>query len=274
MLCFVFAALVVLLDQFIKRWVLLTLPLHESASLIPGIIGLTHVQNSGAAFGILSNQRWLLTAIAFFAILLLIAILLRYDEGFWGTLGLSAVLGGAIGNLVDRLAYGHVIDIFDFQFTNFAIFNIADIFITLGCFTFIVYYIMSMVKQPKPVQAVAQSAAAEYKAPEPQPPVKDEIGLYDFQYGEDKDDAASSEEDSDADAAYASRYRASQYLPRGDGASGSLSDDRDDGDFPSDIASALDVLRELEIELAELEIDKDIEDLLREYGFEDDDPEF
>ena len=146
MLCFVFSALVVLLDQFFKRWVVLTIPLNDKADLIPGVVGLTHVQNSGAAFSILADQRWILVGISFIACILLITILLRYNEGFWGTLGLSALLGGAAGNLIDRLFNGYVVDMFEPLFMDFAIFNIADIFITLGGITFCLFFIITSIK--------------------------------------------------------------------------------------------------------------------------------
>jgi len=152
MLCFVFAALVVLLDQFFKRWIVRTLEVFEQAELIPGIIGLTHIQNTGAAFSILEDKRWLLAGIAFAASIVLVFILLRYTEGFWGTLGLSAVLGGAVGNLVDRIIHGHVIDMFKFEvgfLKNFAIFNVADIFITLGFTTFCIHFIITSFKAGK-----------------------------------------------------------------------------------------------------------------------------
>ena len=146
MLCFVFSALVVLLDQFFKRWIVLTLAINEEIDLIPGIMKLTHVNNSGASFSILEDQRWLLVGISFVACVLLIFILLRYNEGFWGTLGLSALLGGAAGNLFDRLLHGYVVDMFKPVFINFAIFNIADIFITLGGITFCVFFIISSIR--------------------------------------------------------------------------------------------------------------------------------
>ena len=149
MLCFVFAALVVLLDQFFKRWIVRSLELFESMELIPGVIGLTHIQNTGAAFSILADQRWLLAGISFVASIILVFILLRYTEGFWGTLGLSAVLGGAVGNLIDRVFHGYVVDMFRFEFINFAIFNIADIFITLGFATFCIHFIVASIRTAK-----------------------------------------------------------------------------------------------------------------------------
>ena len=146
MLCFVFAALVVLLDQFFKRWIMITLSSGGENVIISGIISLVYVENTGAAFSILANQRWLLAGIAVAAAIILVFILLRYTEGFWGTLGLAAVLGGTVGNLTDRLFRGYVIDMFRTLFMNFAIFNIADIFITLGFLTFCLHFITSSIR--------------------------------------------------------------------------------------------------------------------------------
>ena len=152
MLVFVFSGLVVLLDQFFKRWIVLTMEMGEQMDLIPGVIGLMRWQNPGAAFGILAGHRWLLAGIAFVACIILVCILLRYTEGFWGTLGLGAVLGGAVGNLVDRVwpgGDGYVVDMFQTLFISFPIFNIADIFITLGFITFCVHFIITSVKQAR-----------------------------------------------------------------------------------------------------------------------------
>jgi len=146
MLCFVFAALVVLLDQFMKRWVVRVLELGEAMDMIPGVIGLIHIQNTGAAFSLFADQRWILAGVSFIASIVLIFILLRYTEGFWGTLGLSAVLGGAVGNLVDRVIHGYVVDMFRFEFIDFAIFNVADVFITTGFLTFCIHFVASSIK--------------------------------------------------------------------------------------------------------------------------------
>jgi len=146
MLSFLFAVLAVLLDQFFKHWIALTLVGGGEKIVIPGILNLIYVQNSGAAFSILPNSRWLLVGISFVAMIVLIMILLRYNEGFWGTLGLAAVLGGTVGNLLDRAFNGYVVDMFRVTFMNFAIFNVADIFITLGALTFCIYFIVSSFK--------------------------------------------------------------------------------------------------------------------------------
>ena len=175
MLCFVFAALVVLLDQFFKRWVVITLYSGGEKVIIPGILNLIYVENSGAAFSILPNQRWLLAGVVFVIVLILITILLRYNEGFWGTLGLASVLGGAVGNLIDRVFHGFVVDMFKTTFMDFAIFNIADIFITLGGLTFCVFFIISS----------ARSVGLKEDAPEQEPEqeeeyIEEQYGVNDF----------------------------------------------------------------------------------------------
>ena len=262
MLCFIFAVLIVLLDQFIKRWILLTLALHESMELIPGVVGLTHVENTGAAFSILENQRWLLIGIAVVAALLLIAILLRYNDGFWSTLGLAAVLGGTLGNLADRVLLGYVVDIFELQFMNFAIFNIADIFITLGGITFLIHFIVSSLRPAKSEEMDSQDTFEEYE-PQERPQMEDEIGLYDFQYGEDIQDREPYEFDG---------YPDSDLTP---GLNSGLDPGLRSGEHPDDLMAALDALddlSDLNLELldgSELE-EFNLDDLLREYGFEDD----
>ena len=142
MLSFVFSALAVVIDQLFKRFITLALGAGgEEIVLIPGVIGLTYVHNYGAAFGIFSSMRWPLVAVKIVVCVLLVMIMLRYNGGFWGFLGFAAVLGGGIGNLIDRLFLGYVVDMFELYFVNFAIFNIADIFIVLGGITFCVYHI-------------------------------------------------------------------------------------------------------------------------------------
>jgi len=281
MLCFVFAALVVLLDQFIKRWVVLTLPLSDKTVLIPGIIGLTHVENRGASFGMLSDSPWVLVGVACLAVLLLAAILLRYNDGFWGTLGLAAVLGGAVGNLIDRLqlvehagvvAPGKVVDMFEFYFVRFAIFNIADIFITLGGLTFIVFFIISTIKQSRKEESLPDSAAAAYTRVE-QVQGDNQIGLYDFRFDEDPQDRDEFGFDSNDDVIPDPSvfYDEDPELPP-------EYFENEEADYeieepPGGETSVLDALNEIETELTETESleDYDVDRLLREYGFENDD---
>ena len=166
MLCFVFAALVVILDQFFKRWILLTVELHGHVNLIPGVIELTHFQNTGAAFSILEDKRWLLAGISLVAAVLLVFILLRYTEGFWGTIGLAAVLGGTVGNLIDRVFQGFVVDMFRPMFIkNFPVFNVADMFLTLGFATFCIHFLITSVNASKDKEELTEpvdDSAEEY----------------------------------------------------------------------------------------------------------------
>ncbi|MCL1835150.1 MAG: signal peptidase II [Oscillospiraceae bacterium] len=164
MLCFVFSALVVALDQLFKHWIGILMETGGRAAervIIPGILSLTYTENYGAAFSILSGKRWLLAAIMFVCIIILIGILLRYNEGFWGTLGLSAILGGAVGNLVDRVFNGYVVDMFQFKFIDFAIFNVADIFITLGGITFCVFFVVTSFRRSGGEKAVKTAQGPE-----------------------------------------------------------------------------------------------------------------
>ena len=270
MLCFVFAALVVVLDQLLKRWVVLTLALREDMTLIPGVIGLTHEENPGAAFSILSNHRWLLVFIALIAAILLVAILLRYNDGFWGTLGLAAVLGGTVGNLIDRLFHGYVVDMFELYFMNFAIFNIADIFITLGGITFLVYFIMTAFRPSRSMETQIEAADEDYDQPAGYPDDdEDQIGLYDFDYGDDSPGRDSESYDDLYDT---------KTLPIIQPAAPSVNDysGSDPGIYGEepidDILSALDALSDLESDFLETDIleNYDLDELLREYGFEDD----
>ena len=280
MLCFIFALLVVLLDQFFKEWVLQTIPVSGSMELIPGVIGLTHVENTGAAFSILSDQQWLLIAIAIVVVGLLIAVLLRYNEGFWGTISLAAILGGAVGNLIDRIIRdGKVIDMFRLEFMDFAIFNIADIFITLGGITFLVYFIITAIRPKKSVSSLAASAPAEYVAPE-RPSIEEEIGLYDFQYGEEPPvrDAPIYEAIADTLPQAIAEIEAAHNAPSEPEPEPLIPDEppeyepeRDSSD--ADIGTAtLEALEDLEKELlggGDLD-DYDVDKMLQEYGFEDD----
>jgi signal peptidase II len=126
------------LDQAVKFWAAAVLKQADRV-LIPGILRLTYVENTGAAFSILRGSR------TFFLILTAISLMLGFYAllfvkirrvGFWA---LSFVMAGAIGNMLDRIRFGYVIDMFEPIFVRFAIFNVADIFLTLGGITLALY---------------------------------------------------------------------------------------------------------------------------------------
>ena len=112
MLATIVIVLLVILDQLVKYLVKTNIPLGSSVPFLPGILGLTHIHNTGAAFSMLSGARWffVLLTVAFvvFGMWVLLAGRLRHPLGKWSWV---LVLGGAIGNLIDRCLYGYVVDI-------------------------------------------------------------------------------------------------------------------------------------------------------------------
>jgi signal peptidase II len=131
---------VLALDQLTKQIVRKTLPLHETVNVIPGLLDLTHVQNTGAAFGILNAADFpykpaVMIAVAAIALVAIAAYgaQLGLHERL-ARLGLSLILGGAFGNLIDRAVIGHVVDFVDVYWgaSHFWAFNVADAAITVG----------------------------------------------------------------------------------------------------------------------------------------------
>ena len=130
---FISILLLIALDQAVKWYVVKEIPLAGMRSFIPKVVSLTYLKNSGAAFSMLENQQW------FFAIITLIAMgaafvyLYRHIKGsIWLLLGLTLIISGGIGNFIDRVHQGFVVDMFHLDFMNFAIFNVADIYLTVG----------------------------------------------------------------------------------------------------------------------------------------------
>ncbi|MCS5712500.1 signal peptidase II [Candidatus Berkiella aquae] len=132
------SGLLLLLDQLSKWWVVNHIAFGEFVSLIPSF-SLTLTYNTGIAFSLFSQQaalgKWLLISFTLF-ISTIIAIWLAQTprEQKWNRLALAMILGGALGNICDRIFYGHVIDFIDFYFKNWHwyTFNLADCFITIG----------------------------------------------------------------------------------------------------------------------------------------------
>jgi len=137
-LSFGVAALVVVLDQLSKLWVRANSPQLE---LLPGFLDLVHVENYGSAFGLLANQTFLLITVTV-ASLLIILFFLRYlsPATTLGIVSIGLILGGAVGNLIDRLRFSYVTDFIDIHLQNlfhWPAFNLADAAITVGIFIFI-----------------------------------------------------------------------------------------------------------------------------------------
>ena len=118
------------LDQLSKAIISKGLSLNQSVPIIKGVFHLTLVHNRGAAFGILKNQAFLFIFASVFAIILLIFSLKNNRHKKLFSVALSLILAGALGNLIDRVFFGHVIDFLDFRV--WPVFNVADSAITIG----------------------------------------------------------------------------------------------------------------------------------------------
>lgn len=127
---FLVAFLVVVLDQLSKFAVRDLMVLHESIPVIPGIMNFTYILNKGAAFGILENQRWFFLVIAIALIALYVFFGRRLPRHWLVRSGVGLLLGGAVGNALDRFFMGAVTDFVDFHF--WPVFNVADMGIVCG----------------------------------------------------------------------------------------------------------------------------------------------
>ncbi len=137
---FLIALLVVLFDQAAKWLVATRVTLHDSVIVIPGLFRITHVENRGAAFGLFSESptQWKIAILILFSVVALVVVsLLLWKNSHALTVtgvGLALILGGALGNLWDRLISGHVVDFLDFYVGNYhwPAFNVADSAIVVG----------------------------------------------------------------------------------------------------------------------------------------------
>lgn len=124
-------------DQLSKFWIINNLTVGESLDIIPGIFSLTYVQNPGAAFGILQGRLWLFLIMALLVVMLMVWYNARYSPASIIRVCLGLIVGGAVGNLIDRWNYGSVVDFFSIGW--WPVFNIADIGIVCGGIILLIY---------------------------------------------------------------------------------------------------------------------------------------
>ena len=116
--------------------------------LIKGVFHLTYVENTGAAFGMLKDTRWLFMIISAVAVVLISVYLIftyKKTKPFFA-ICLAAIAGGGVGNMIDRITAGFVVDFLNVELIHFPVFNIADSFVTVGAFALIIYLIVSEIK--------------------------------------------------------------------------------------------------------------------------------
>ena len=144
------AAVILALDQWVKHWITVNLPLGESMPLLPGFMQLRTVHNYGAAWSSFSGMRWLLVGVTSVIVLAVAYVLVRRIVRH--PLGVAAcflILSGGLGNIIDRVRLGYVVDMFAFQFMNYPVFNVADIAVVCGAVLAAVYYLWFYEKYDK-----------------------------------------------------------------------------------------------------------------------------
>ena len=139
-----FAAGIVAADQITKALVLANIPLYGQVEVLPGIVGLTYVQNKGAAFSSFQGMQWLFAVIF---VVFTVAVVWEYAKKAmpFTTLErwcIAAIYGGGLGNMIDRVRFGYVVDMIETQFMEFPVFNVADSFITCGCILLMAHLIL------------------------------------------------------------------------------------------------------------------------------------
>ena len=138
------AILILIADQGLKYWVTLNIPLDTGhVTLIPGVLELTNIHNNGAAFSILQHApHWIFVLFTLvFAAIAVFCLRRNVVHGKVGRWSVVLVLAGAVGNCIDRILSGYVVDMFNFLFVRFAVFNLADVFIVVAGITLCLHVI-------------------------------------------------------------------------------------------------------------------------------------
>ena len=138
------AAGIVAADQITKLLVVRDIPLHGQVEAIPGLFHLTYVQNTGAAFSMLSGMQWLFIVIF---LLFTAAIFWEFSKKrlpltMFERWCIAAVYAGGLGNMIDRVRLGYVVDMINLDFMNFPVFNVADCFVTCGCVLLVAHLVL------------------------------------------------------------------------------------------------------------------------------------
>ncbi len=168
---------VVFLDQLTKYLTVLYIDFQEQVSVLDGVFGLTYFKNTGAAFSMFDepDERWIFMSISTVALLFLAVFLFAprpkklterapwipaRPTDKWICLALSFILGGGIGNMIDRFALKYVVDMIEVYFIDFAIFNVADSFVCVGAGLLILIMLTDIVKEARAEKAAKAALAA------------------------------------------------------------------------------------------------------------------
>jgi len=147
MLEFFIVVIIIVIDQISKYLATIYLKPIGSFVILKKVFSLAYVENRGAAFGILQNERWLFIVLTIIiSIAIACYLIFNRNESLILRISLSMILGGAIGNLIDRIKQGYVVDMFHFTLIDFPVFNVADSFIVIGTIL-LGYYILFMAEK-------------------------------------------------------------------------------------------------------------------------------
>ena len=158
----VIMALIVALDQISKWLVVANIPLHESVDVIPGVFKFTYIRNDGAAFGMLDDARWVFMILSTVAIVGVIAYMfVKKPQSKLLCISLAFMVGGGIGNMIDRICLGYVVDFLDFcAFPKLWKwnFNIADSFVVVGAGMLMLWMVLDLIREVKEEKALKAAA--------------------------------------------------------------------------------------------------------------------
>lgn len=137
----IFVVIATVLDQLSKLWVVGNIPLYGEIPVLDGVFHLTYAQNTGAAWSMLSGMQWLFLGIF---LVFTLGIVWEFSKKRWPFTTfdrwcIAVVYAGGLGNIIDRIRLGYVVDMIEVEFINFPVFNLADCCITCGCIALIVH---------------------------------------------------------------------------------------------------------------------------------------
>ena len=136
----IITAAIIAADQLVKAWAKTSLMDVGTIPVIKDVFHLTYAENRGAAFSMLEGQRWFFIVLtSVMLVVIAVAFFKEFFKGIWGKTTLVFIFAGAVGNFIDRVWLGFVVDMFDFRLIDFPIFNVADIFLTVGAAMGIIY---------------------------------------------------------------------------------------------------------------------------------------
>ncbi|MBQ2726310.1 MAG: signal peptidase II [Clostridia bacterium] len=143
-------AFIIAADQLTKVWASSVLTEITTMPVIEDVFHFTYVENRGAAFGMLADHRWIFMILSVLGIGALFLWML-FDKSLTKPMKviLAMIIGGGIGNMIDRIMLGYVVDFIDCRFIDFYVFNVADSFVTVGCFLFVILIGVTELKELK-----------------------------------------------------------------------------------------------------------------------------